>query len=178
VRPAVMGSSSEARQRIEQVVFLSDVVKASDEDLEWLYPRRSVEESAREWAAHRANVAVVVTHGSSGATCFTSRGEARSPGVVATVVDTIGAGDTFCAAMLDALWTRELLGAAARPALHALSISEWRDVLSFAARAASVTVSRPGADPPYRDEIPAAAGCQWPSETARRWPPCFRRGHH
>lgn len=154
-RPAVIHDPNGVRSHIERLVSLSDVVKASDEDLDWLYPRRSVEDSARAWAS-RADVAVVVTRGESGATCFTSRGEAWSPGVAATVVDTIGAGDTFCAAMLDALWTRGLLGSHARPVLHTLPMAGWREVLAFASCAASVTVSRPGADPPYRDEIQAA----------------------
>jgi fructokinase len=69
------------------------------------------------------------------------------------VADTIGAGDTFGAATLDALWERGLVGADRREALRRLDEATAREVLGYAARAAAITVSRPGADPPYRSEL-------------------------
>jgi len=69
------------------------------------------------------------------------------------VADTIGAGDTFGAGVIDALWERGRLGAEGRAALAALPRDEVAEVLEHAARAAAVTVSRPGADPPYRHEL-------------------------
>jgi len=69
------------------------------------------------------------------------------------VADTIGAGDTFGAGLIDALWERGRLGAEGRAALAALPRAEVVEVLEHAARAAAVTVSRPGADPPYRHEL-------------------------
>jgi fructokinase len=70
-----------------------------------------------------------------------------------TVVDTIGAGDTFGAGLIDALWERGRLGAEARADLAALPRAEVSEVLEHAALAAAITVSRPGADPPYRHEL-------------------------
>jgi fructokinase len=70
-----------------------------------------------------------------------------------TVTDTIGAGDTFGAGLVDALWERGRLGAEHREELGSLDRSEIADVLEHAARAAAVTVSRPGADPPWRHEL-------------------------
>jgi fructokinase len=75
-----------------------------------------------------------------------------APGVAVTVADTIGAGDTFGAAMLDELATRGLLGGGAE-AIRAMTRDQVEGVLDFATRAAAVTVSRPGADPPYRHEL-------------------------
>ena len=69
------------------------------------------------------------------------------------VADTIGAGDTFGAATIDALWERGLLGADRRDALRSVPGGDVADVLAHAARAAAITVSRPGADPPYRSEL-------------------------
>ena len=70
-----------------------------------------------------------------------------------TVADTIGAGDTFGAGLIDALWERGRLGAEHRETLRALDRAEVVEVLEHAARAAAVTVSRPGADPPWRHEL-------------------------
>ena len=69
------------------------------------------------------------------------------------MADTIGAGDTFGAAIIDALWERGRLGADRRDDLRKLPAEEIAEVLAHAARAAAVTVSRPGADPPYRSEL-------------------------
>jgi len=75
------------------------------------------------------------------------------PATPVTVVDTIGAGDTFCAALLDGLRLRGLLGGAARPRLRTLPLDDWRDVLSRANRAAAITVSRAGPNPPTAAEL-------------------------
>jgi fructokinase len=70
------------------------------------------------------------------------------------VVDTIGAGDSFCAAVIDGLWSLDLLGADRRGDLHGLADTGWRRVLEHATAVAAITVTRPGADPPYREELP------------------------
>ena len=151
-RPAITGTGPEVVALVERMVAVSDLVKASDEDLQQLYPRLSPAEAA---AALRAlgPIAVVVTSGTRGATWFGAGDPVSVGSAPARVVDTIGAGDTFGAAVLDALWARGRLGAAARPGLRELSPEEIAGVLAHAARAAAVTVSRPGADPPYRTEL-------------------------
>lgn len=135
-RAAITGTGPEVVGRVESVARRAHVVKASDEDLAVLYPTLGLAEAA----AHVRSLgprAVVVTRGEGGATWFDSDGE-TSVGVTPTsVVDTIGAGDTFSAATIDALW--DGLDPAA--------------ALAHAARAAAVTVSRAGADPPTRAEL-------------------------
>jgi fructokinase len=96
---------------------------------------------------------VVVTRGADGALWLDHEGPVEVASEPVQVADTIGAGDTFGAGLLDALWERGRLGAEGRDALRALPREEVVEVLGHAARAAAVTVSRPGADPPYRHEL-------------------------
>jgi fructokinase len=153
-RPAASGLSDALVKQIESLAATSDVVKASDEDLEALYPDRDVAASVQHLLGLGAG-AVVETRGERGATCHTSIGQVDCPAEPVTVADTIAAGDSFCAAMLDGLRLKGLLGAENRDALRSLPLDSWRDVLSGAARAAAITVSRPGADPPSRAELDA-----------------------
>jgi fructokinase len=127
-------------------------VKASDEDLEALYPDRTHAESAAALLA-LGPAAVVVTRGAEGALWLDRQGSVEVEPRPVEVADTIGAGDTFGAALIDALWERGRLGAEGRAALTALPRDEVSEVLDHAARAAAITVSRPGADPPYRHEL-------------------------
>lgn len=156
-RPSVTGTGPEVVERIEQLVALSDVVKASDEDLEALWPDRSVDDSAASLLA-LGPVVVVVTRGGDGASWITGAGSGAVSSVQVTVADTIGAGDTFGAALIDALWSRDLLGAPHRQALADSGADIWDEVLGWAVRVAAVTVSRPGADPPYRRELDGRSG--------------------
>ena len=152
LRPSISGTGPEVVDRIERLVALSDVVKASDEDLEGLRPGESLGDAAAGLLA-MGPAAVVVTRGGDGVSLFTAAGRLDLPALRVEVADTIGAGDTFGAATLHALGERDLLGAGARSRLRALDDAGWRDVLGYAARAAAVTVSRPGADPPYAREL-------------------------
>lgn len=151
-RPAVTGTGPETVAAVERMVALSDIVKASDEDLAVLYPDREFGEVVASLRALGPK-AVVVTRGPDGAVWFSQRGALEVASVRVPVADTIGAGDTFGAALIDALWTHDLLGASRRGALGQIGPNLVRDVLGHAARAAAVTVSRPGADPPYRSEL-------------------------
>ncbi|MCW2845689.1 MAG: PfkB domain protein [Nocardioides sp.] len=151
-RPAITGTGTDVRDRVERMVAISDLVKASDEDLGALYPDVDTLMAARHLLA-LGPAAVVVTRGAEGATWVGVGGEAEVASLPVVVADTIGAGDTFGAALVDALWERDRLGADRREALRALPTAEVADVLAHAARAAAITVSRPGADPPYRHEL-------------------------
>ncbi|MDF1604755.1 carbohydrate kinase [Nocardioides sp. YIM 152315] len=152
VRPAVTGTGTDVVDLVERMASRSDLVKASDEDLRHLYPGVPLAEAA---AALRAlgPAAVVVTRGGEGATWFGSGDPVDVASLPVTVADTIGAGDTFGAAVVDALWERGRLGAEMRGPLRDLPAHEVAEVLAHAARAAAVTVSRPGADPPYLREL-------------------------
>jgi fructokinase len=154
IRAALLGDRDRAEvvRRVERCVGLSDLVKASDEDLDWLYPGDPAERVAERWLA-LGPAAVLVTRGGDGAEGFTANARAAVPAVAAAVVDTVGAGDSFMSATLDALAGRRLLGAAARPALAGLEAGALAAVLRHAAAAATVTVSRAGANPPDLAEL-------------------------
>lgn len=151
-RPAVTGTGPDVVAKVERLAGVTDILKASDEDLEALYPHRSADESAAALLTLGPAV-VVVTRGGDGASWVSRAGQGTVGSIPVTVADTIGAGDTFGAALIDALWQRGLVGAAQRPVLAGLAPDVWQEVFAFAAGAAAVTVSRPGADPPYRHEL-------------------------
>jgi fructokinase len=143
--------------------WLPDVglLKLSEEDAHWL-AEGDPAQAVAEWLAAGVQV-VILTHGADGLTAFTrnagndaeisngaSHGIIRVPAVTGSVADTIGAGDTVNAALLHWLDTRDAL---ACDALGALTTADWRSALTFAARAAAITCSRPGCNPPYAHEL-------------------------
>lgn len=157
-RPSLMGDPHDARAQIEQLIGLSDVVKASDEDIAWLYGEQaSLDAVLNLWGQLGPSLAVV-TRGPYGARVHLSRtGEfADVPGASVNVVDTVGAGDSFQAGLVSGLLDAGLLGGPdARAALRSATL---QDVLPAAERAiacSAITVSRAGANPPRRDELPA-----------------------
>ena len=151
-RPVVTGTGPEVVARVERTVAVADLVKASDEDLEALYPHQPHAESAAA-LLELGPAVVVVTRGADGALWLDRTGAVEVTSRPVEVADTIGAGDTFGAGLIDALWERGRLGAEGRAALSELPREEIAEVLEHAARAAAVTVSRPGADPPHRHEL-------------------------
>ncbi|MFH9477859.1 carbohydrate kinase [Streptomyces anulatus] len=152
VRPALMGDHAAAVRRVEECVGLSDLVKASDEDLEWLYPGEEPERVAARWLG-RGPAVVLVTRGGAGALAVLPGGRITVPAPAVDVVDTVGAGDAFMSGTLHALAAHGLLGPGARDRLHAVDRGTVTDVLRHAVAAAAVTVSRAGANPPGADEL-------------------------
>lgn len=152
VRPKLMGGRDVARTKIEALVELSDVVKVSSEDLEWLFPGTTPADVARRWL-RLGPAMVVVTLGEGGAYAAGPRAAVEIAASPTEVVDTIGAGDSFMAGLLAALCDRDLMGRAHADQLRALDAWQLCEVLQFAAACAAVTVSRPGADPPRRDAL-------------------------
>jgi fructokinase len=151
-RPAITGTGPDLVDAVERMAGIADLVKASDEDLEALYPQLGTVKAARRLLSLGAE-AVVVTRGGDGALWVGADHVVEVDSHTVEVADTIGAGDTFGAALLDALWEAGHLGAERRKALAELDREQVEGVLSHATRAAAVTVSRPGADPPYRHEL-------------------------
>ncbi|VDR30819.1 5-dehydro-2-deoxygluconokinase [Arthrobacter agilis] len=154
-RPTIIRDARYAREQAEKFVVLADVIKASDEDLAWLYPDRSPEASARAWLEAGAAV-VVVTRGSKGPWGVCRAGEVSVPAPSTSVVDTVGAGDSFMAALVGSLVDLELDGAHRRAELRRINLGQLTDMLQYSARAAAMTVSRAGANPPTRDEMTQA----------------------
>ncbi|MDO5635328.1 MAG: carbohydrate kinase [Micrococcus sp.] len=152
VRPTIVPDREFARARAEESVRLADVVHASDEDVAWLYPDRPLVDTLKAW--QEAGCAfVVMTRGAEDMVAVTAHGVHERPIVPVEVADTVGAGDSFTAAMLAALDDRNLLGAQNRERLHAMDRADVESVLIYASRAAAITSSRPGADPPTRAEL-------------------------
>jgi fructokinase len=152
VRPALLGSPEDARPGIEHLVSLSDVVKVSDEDLNWLYPDREDEDVAREWL-RTGPALVVVTRGGKGVFGVTADMEVRRPATQIDLVDTVGAGDSFTSGLLDGLRRADLIGGSRRQSLATIDEASLISVLDAASRIAAITCSRPGADPPTRAEL-------------------------
>ncbi|WP_328952027.1 carbohydrate kinase [Streptomyces sp. NBC_01220] len=157
VRPELMGDHEAAVRRAELCVALSDVVKASDEDLEWLYPGEDPVTAAGRWLTTGPAV-VLVTRGGDGACAVLPDGPVTVEALPAEVVDTVGAGDAFMSGTLHALAAHGLLGPAGRERLRALDPATVTDVLRRAAASAAVTVARAGASPPDEAELDAALG--------------------
>lgn len=153
-RPSIISNPEYAREWAEKFVSLADVVKASDEDLEALYPGVDPLETARNWLS-RGPAIVVVTRGGSGPWAVVNAGEVQCAAPPTVVADTVGAGDSFMAALLSAIVDRELDGAQRREQLRSISAEQLQEILHFAAAAAAITVSRPGANPPNREELRA-----------------------
>ncbi|WP_394215313.1 carbohydrate kinase [Brachybacterium vulturis] len=151
-RPTLMGAPELVRAQIEASIALSDVVKASDEDVAWLYGTDDVEDVVDSWR-ELGPALTVLTRGDEGAVGFSPSGRVQVSPVIVDAVDTVGAGDTFSAGVLDALAAKDLLGAEKRPALAALPNDEIADVLQRAAALAAITVSRAGANPPWSHEL-------------------------
>ncbi|MFJ7414259.1 carbohydrate kinase [Streptomyces sp. NPDC098077] len=152
VRPALMGDHAAAVRRVEECVGLSDLVKASDEDLEWLYPGEEPERAAARWL-ERGPAVVLVTRGGAGALAVLPGGRITVGAPPVDVVDTVGAGDAFMSGTLHALAAHGLLGPGGRDRLHAVDRDVVTDVLRHAVASAAVTVSRAGANPPGADEL-------------------------
>ncbi len=137
------------RETLDWMAARTHLLKVSDEDLGLLYPGVPHAELAARWRA--AGVcAVVVTRGGEGAQAWTAQGQLTIAPVRTEVVDTVGAGDTFQAAMLTALAERGVLSPTALPDV---ALAAWEDVLNFAARAAAITCGRRGADLPRRHDV-------------------------
>ncbi|WP_342793513.1 carbohydrate kinase [Pseudonocardia hierapolitana] len=152
-RPLLMGEPAGVLPGVHELLAVADVVKVSAEDLEWLVPGTSPQDVIEDWLA-RGPAIVAVTLGGEGVLAGTASGvRTRRPGVPVTVIDTVGAGDTFSAALLAGLHRRGLLGAAARPALRGVDAETFDALLDEAALAAAITCSRRGADPPTADDL-------------------------
>lgn len=152
VRPALIADRAQAIARIDRLVERADVVKASDEDLRWIDPSRAPEEIAGTWQGIGPSV-VAVTMGDRGAFAVCAAGTVRVAARPVEVVDTVGAGDSFMAGLIDALWSEDLLGAERRPNLARIGLDTLAGVVTAAALASSVTVGRAGADLPDRGAL-------------------------
>lgn len=152
-RPSLMGGPDAVRGKVEALVAASDVVKASDEDVAWLYPGQTKLDVLRAWAALGPRVCAL-TRGGRDALILVGGVVHEVAVPAAPVVDTVGAGDSFMAGLLSGLLDAGLLGsAAARDRLAAAGWDQVGPAVERALSCAAITVSRPGANPPTRAEL-------------------------
>ncbi len=149
VRPSIEPDLEVWRRRLDQLSRFTHLIKISADDLDLLYPGREDADAARSWLSRGARL-VVVTHGADGARAWTRYGQAGAAGKPVTLVDAVGAGDSFQAALLAGLAEADHLSPVG---LDRLDKDQLARLLEFANQASAVTCSRRGANLPYRDEL-------------------------
>ncbi|GLS40233.1 carbohydrate kinase [Mesorhizobium tianshanense] len=149
IRPNFIPDKAKHLRRIRSMMAMADIVKLSDEDLDWFGEAGSHEDVVRNWL-DRGPTLIVVTHGSEGAAGYTRDHKVTVVPDKVKVVDTVGAGDTFNAGILASLHEQGLLS---KDVIDNLSEDAIHKALALGAKAAAVTVSRAGANPPWRHEI-------------------------
>ncbi|WP_420626336.1 PfkB family carbohydrate kinase [Candidatus Poriferisodalis sp.] len=149
VRPAIIGDRGRWDHFHQRWLSVTDLYRSSDEDLEWIWPRRAADDCAAELLAGRV-ATVIVTRGRHGVTVYTAEGKLDMSAPPVEVVDTVGAGDSFVGSVLVSLWN---LLRADRTAFASLELRKWQAIAERAAAAAAITCTRPGAAPPYAQEL-------------------------
>ncbi len=149
IRPSFITDEAAYRARINRMMDRADIVKLSDEDLNWLVGGSGIEDQARA-LLNRGPRLVCITEGAKGATGYTSSENIFVPANPVTVADTVGAGDTFNAGVLAALHTR---GALSKEAIANLDAETITAALQMGVKTAAITVSRAGANPPWAHEL-------------------------
>jgi fructokinase len=151
VRPPIFGDVATYRLRFERLARLADLVKLSEDDAAWIYPGASVEDVLELILGFGPRI-VAVTRGENGAIAGSGNGLVDVPGIRVTVVDTVGAGDSFGAAFVAALVDDGVFGPGAPPAADEAALAR---AASYAVAASAITCTRTGAAPPTRAEIEA-----------------------
>jgi fructokinase len=143
IRPAVLGDRDGYVKKAEKWVAISSAVKVSDEDLNWLFPGKEINEIVNNWIEVGVQL-IVVTLGDKGITAYRKNEQISVDAVKVVVVDTVGAGDTVGAVLVEAIVDN---------GLDRLTGEVLKTMLKRAVKAAAITVSRTGANPPSKDEI-------------------------
>ncbi|MDO5658401.1 MAG: carbohydrate kinase [Paracoccus sp. (in: a-proteobacteria)] len=149
IRPAFINHEAETRARIGRLLRLASIVKLSDDDRAWLFPGQDADELAAQMDDSGVRL-LLLTGGAQGATAICGAHRHHHPAPEVELADTIGAGDTFNAGLLAALAAQ---GALSPDRLAALDETGLQAALDLASRAAAVTVSRAGANPPWAHEL-------------------------
>jgi fructokinase len=149
IRPSFIRDVVAYRARIDRMMEAADIIKLSDEDLHWFEGEGDLPDLARGLVAKGAKL-VCITEGADGVTGYSAEHEVFVPSERADVVDTVGAGDTFNAGLLAGL---DRAGNLTKAKIAGLSAEDIRSALHLGVRAAAVTVSRAGANPPTAAEL-------------------------
>jgi fructokinase len=151
VRPGIFGKSAEYRPRFERLARVADLVKLSEDDAAWIYPGLSVE-AVLELILGFGPGVVAVTRGENGAVAGSAEACVQIPAIPVVVADTVGAGDSFGAALVVALVDNGAFGPQATCAPDEAVLAR---AVSYAVAASAITCTRTGAVPPSREEIEA-----------------------
>jgi fructokinase len=143
IRPDVISDRKQYVAQVERWVEISSAVKVSDEDIKWLYPSLDIEQVINDWLTKGPSL-IVVTYGDRGLTGYRKAEVVSVEAVQIKVVDTVGAGDTVGAVLVEAI---------VKDGLDSLTGSTLETMLKRAAKAAAITVSRVGANPPTSEEL-------------------------
>jgi fructokinase len=149
VRPGFIKDEARYRARIGRMIDQADIVKLSDEDLAWFMPDESTEDAAHRLVEDGVKL-LCVTEGAKGVTGYSPDHTVFVTAEKATVVDTVGAGDTFNAGVLASL---HAAGALTKARIAALDEQTITDALAYGAKVAAITVARAGANPPWTSEL-------------------------
>ncbi|WFE73553.1 carbohydrate kinase [Roseinatronobacter sp. S2] len=149
IRPDFIRDEAAYRARLDAMIAQADIIKLSDEDLHWLMGDGTIEPLAHDLRGRGPKI-VIITEGAKGARAFWAGGVAQVHSRPVAVVDTVGAGDTFNAGVLASLAQAGVLSKAGIAAIDAATLTA---ALEMGAKAAAVTVSRAGANPPWAHEI-------------------------
>ncbi len=149
IRASLIKDKKKHLARLNRLIALADIVKISDEDTLWMTGKKDFAPAARAWLKAGAKI-VAITKGGEGVEVFTRGFGFAADAPEVKVADTVGAGDTFTAGLLHYLSDIKKLNKAALAAIDETSLQE---AATYAMRAAAVTVSRPGADPPWSHEM-------------------------
>ena len=149
IRPSFIRDVVAYRARIDRMMEAADIIKLSDEDLHWFEGEGDLPDLARGLVAKGAKL-VCITEGADGVTGYSAEHEVFVPSERADVVDTVGAGDTFNAGLLAGL---DRAGNLTKAKIAGLTAEDIRSALQLGVRAAAVTVSRAGANPPTAAEL-------------------------
>lgn len=160
IRPQLLPSLGEVRESVLRHISLSDVVKASEEDIEWLYSGMDPETVALSWLEAGPSL-VLITRGENGVFAATSGGiriHCDSQSVSVSVIDTIGAGDAFMSGLINAIERLGLSGVESRAYLHSLTTEDLVTIVDRANTCGAIAVSRAGAQPPTSIELSQWSG--------------------
>lgn len=151
IRPDFIKDQTRYRTRLNRMIARADIIKVSDEDLDWIIPGPEPLEQKVPLLLQAGPAVVIVTRGSDGASGYLANGSKTSvPVKPVEVVDTVGAGDTFNAGVLAEL---DRAGQLTKANLHSLGLDQLRSALAKGAEVAAITVSRAGANPPWAHEL-------------------------
>jgi fructokinase len=143
IRPVVISDRKQYVAQVERWVAISSAVKVSDEDIKWLYPSLEISHVVNDWLTKGPSL-IVVTYGDKGLTGYRKNERVSVDAVKTAVADTVGAGDTVGAILVEAV---------VNDGLDSLTDVRLETMLKRAAQAAAITVSRVGANPPTSEEL-------------------------